>query len=139
MWQPLMAVAGTWRERLKIAVPLAAFLHDLGKANNHFQAMVRRGSESPQARRHELQSRWLASPGGPLHGWAFGGADPETVTAVLCAVVGHHLKLESLSDLEFHEYAQGTLWFLGDHTDFASTLSEGARYLVGPKIFRKPA
>lgn len=73
------------------AVPRAAFLHDLGKANDHFQAMMRGGREG-QAIRHEQLSGWLGVPGNPVGDWLFAGCDPTIRNAALLAVIGHHLK-----------------------------------------------
>lgn len=83
---------------LKATARLAAYLHDWGKANDHFQAMVRAKvpgaypqrnvQEQPQMLRHEVLSALLA--------WEFrdwlrqGEGDLETAIA---AAGGHHLKL----------------------------------------------
>ncbi|MGH2584517.1 MAG: CRISPR-associated helicase Cas3', partial [Dehalococcoidia bacterium] len=76
---------------------LAAAFHDLGKANDGFQRMVRRRGE--QAIRHEHLSALLLWRE-PLHPWLEGlrgrGVDPEIVAS---AVVSHHLKV--------HDGAQG--------------------------------
>lgn len=45
-----------WKERFYRAVLLAAFCHDLGKANDPFQSMVRGEREQRQAIRHEALS-----------------------------------------------------------------------------------
>src|SRR5688500_259427 len=48
-----------WRDRLRRIVLLAAAVHDLGKANNHFQGMIsgtRDVSVYPQGLRHEWVS-----------------------------------------------------------------------------------
>jgi CRISPR-associated protein Cas2 len=45
--------AARWRARFRAVVLSAAFCHDLGKANDQFQAMVRRRRTEIQAVRHE--------------------------------------------------------------------------------------
>ena len=46
----------TWRDHFRQTVLLAAFCHDLGKANDQFQAMVRGQRQNKQAIRHEALS-----------------------------------------------------------------------------------
>src|SRR4051812_47708729 len=50
----------SWFERLAREILLAAFLHDLGKANDHFQGMVWGTRSLPQTIRHEAISFWIA-------------------------------------------------------------------------------
>lgn len=79
------------REKLRATARLAAFLHDLGKANDHFQAVVRKLKnpiEHPQIMRHEALSVLLAWD---LKEWlATGKGD---VMSAISAAGGHHLKL----------------------------------------------
>jgi CRISPR-associated endonuclease/helicase Cas3 len=78
-------------ETLYATVRLAAFLHDLGKANDHFQAVVRHLKnpvENPQLMRHEVLSILLAWE---LKDWLSTG-DGNFLIA-LAAAGGHHLKL----------------------------------------------
>jgi CRISPR-associated endonuclease/helicase Cas3 len=78
-------------ETLLATAQLAAFLHDLGKANDHFQAVVRHLKnplENPQLMRHESLSLLLAWE---LRDWlATGKGD---VMVAIAAAGGHHLKL----------------------------------------------
>lgn len=76
---------------LRATVRLAAYLHDWGKANDHFQMVVRHKRnplESPQLIRHEVASMLLA--------WEYREwlqqSDGDFFTA-LAAAGGHHLKL----------------------------------------------
>jgi CRISPR-associated endonuclease/helicase Cas3 len=77
--------------KLRATARLAAYLHDWGKANDHFQMVVRHKRnplESPQLIRHEVASVLLA--------WEYREwlqqCDGDFLTA-LAAAGGHHLKL----------------------------------------------
>lgn len=78
-------------EELRATARLAAFLHDLGKANDHFQAVVRKlknPMDNPQLMRHEALSVMLAWE---MREWlSTGKGDFEVAIA---AAGGHHLKL----------------------------------------------
>ncbi|MCG9890800.1 MAG: CRISPR-associated helicase Cas3' [Thermosynechococcaceae cyanobacterium MS004] len=79
------------RKNLHATARLAAFLHDLGKANDHFQAVVRKlknPTEHPQLIRHEALSLLLAWE---LRDWLTTG-DGDLMIAI-AAAGGHHLKL----------------------------------------------
>jgi CRISPR-associated endonuclease/helicase Cas3 len=92
-----------WLSRLERALRVACLCHDLGKANDGFQKMVR-GDISPtqQPVRHELLSALLLSQNGSVREWALsllsnGGryADGDLLLeCVIGAVGGHHLKLD---------------------------------------------
>lgn len=89
----------TWRKELGAAVSRGAYLHDVGKANHHFQRMVRgRNRNIPQAFRHELVSMLLALEWEPLSRWIFDGCSEDVIYSALFAVAGHHLKF---NDSEF--------------------------------------
>lgn len=78
-------------ETLRATARLAAFLHDLGKANDHFQAVVRKlknPMEHPQLMRHEALSVLLSWE---LRDWLSTG-DGDLMVAI-AAAGGHHLKL----------------------------------------------
>lgn len=78
-------------ETLYSTARLAAFLHDLGKANDHFQAVVRKlknPMEHPQLMRHEALSVLLAWE---LKDWLASGKG--NLMIALAAAGGHHLKL----------------------------------------------
>lgn len=86
--------AGSYRERFRRCVLLAAAMHDLGKANDHFQGMIcgkRNVQQNPQGLRHEwvsvlllcekLRDWLLTAVGGKeidlaIVGWAIGGHHP---------------------------------------------------------------
>ncbi|HZA21175.1 MAG TPA: CRISPR-associated endonuclease Cas3'', partial [Dehalococcoidia bacterium] len=67
---------GTWQAPLAAAAVRGALLHDLGKANDHFQQMVRGQGRRPQALRHELISLWLLASCRELDGWLFRDVEP---------------------------------------------------------------
>ncbi len=93
-----------WFSRLQRTVKVACLCHDIGKANDGFQQMVR-GVLSPkqQPARHELLSALLLiDKSQPVREWALGllrqpdhGDDVEMLLdCVIGAVAGHHLKLD---------------------------------------------
>jgi CRISPR-associated endonuclease/helicase Cas3 len=93
-----------WLSRLHRAMKTACVCHDIGKANNGFQAMVR-GELSPklQPARHELLSvLLLMDRSQPVREWALSllrqseqDDDAEMLLdCVIGAVGGHHLKLD---------------------------------------------
>ncbi len=92
-----------WLERLARALPIACLCHDIGKANDGFQKMVR-GDISPKLQpiRHELLSVLLLTEEGDTRTWALellGGNEDfddaeELLQCVIAAIGGHHLKLD---------------------------------------------
>ena len=102
--QNLSLPAAFWRSRLQRAVKVACLCHDLGKANEGFQKMVRAELDPRhQPARHELLSAlMLEDQSSPVRGWALkqlSDADSEgeaemLLDCVIGAVAGHHLKLD---------------------------------------------
>ena len=116
-----------WKERFRRAVLSAAFCHDLGKANEQFQAMVRRRTQAKQAIRHEALSLLIVLRQGPIREWLSTGlAEQEDLSFLLWAAAGHHRKFPP------DEPADGTgvrlPLYLG-HLDFRDTLAVGAEWL----------
>ncbi|BFM39101.1 CRISPR-associated helicase Cas3' [Synechocystis sp. LKSZ1] len=126
---------------LRNTARLAAYLHDWGKANHHFQGMVRsqilgtsprRDLNQQQMLRHEIISVFLA--------WEFREwlqqAEGDFYTA-LVAAGGHHLKLggkEGKQNDEFGELKQSgeveiLLYF--QHSNFRGLLRYGIKSLEG--------
>jgi CRISPR-associated endonuclease/helicase Cas3 len=81
-----------WDDLHRAAVR-GALLHDLGKANHHFQRLVRHGPNPPQALRHEWISLFIVLDAPSLDRWLFREGDHLIRMATLFAAVGHHLQL----------------------------------------------
>jgi CRISPR-associated endonuclease/helicase Cas3 len=125
-------------EDLRATARLAAYLHDWGKANDHFQGMVRasipntypsRDSRKHQMIRHEIASALLAWE---CKDW-LEQADGDLLTA-LVAAGGHHLKLggkQGRSTDEFGEIRQS-----GDTKMHLYTLQKKDSKLVYHPQFR---
>lgn len=116
----------TWRAPFRRAVLSAAFCHDLGKANDQFQAMVRGQRKERQAIRHEALSLLIAQDTS-LREWLIPTSDDiASLDFVLWAAAGHHRKFPPPKP------PQGTgvrlSLFLG-HADFRQTLTVGAKWL----------
>src|SRR5262249_9123882 len=100
--------------------------HDLGKANDQFQTMVRHQRKGRQAIRHEALSLLLIQETS-LRAWlATNMGNPEMLDFLLWAAAGHHRKFPP------EEPATGTgvrLSLLLGHPDFRRTLIVGAKWL----------
>jgi CRISPR-associated endonuclease/helicase Cas3 len=95
--------ADPWLSRLERALRAACLCHDLGKANDGFQKMVRgRIPPTQQPVRHELLSALLLAQEGPVREWTLSllsdageHTDGELLLdCVIAAIGGHHLKLD---------------------------------------------
>lgn len=128
---------------LRDTVRLAAYLHDWGKANNHFQGVVRQKMpgaspqrnpmQTPQLVRHEILSLLIA--------WEFRDwlkdADGDFMTAFVAAG-GHHLKLGGKQGKATDEI--GEIRACGDdrvtlylrHPDFKGLIRLGKKQLNCP-------
>ena len=120
-----------WKKRFCQTVLLAAFCHDLGKANDQFQSMVRHNRDQKQAIRHEALS-FLIIQETALKEWLSATLEePEDLSFLLWAAAGHHRQFPP------DEPAGGTgirLSLFLQHDDFRCTLSVGAKWfgLNGP-------
>ncbi len=116
-----------WKERFRRIVLLAAFCHDLGKANEQFQMLVRHQLPHQQAFRHEAIS-FLIMQETSLKEWLSTALEePEDIHFLLWAAAGHHRKFPP------DEPAPGTgirLPLFLEHPDFRCTLAVGAKWLA---------
>lgn len=114
-----------WGERFRRIVLLAAALHDLGKANDHFQEMVRNLRQVPQGLRHEWVTQLILH--GRLHQWiAPALAVPEVDWSILqWSITGHHPKhgRESPPKGPAPNGAGSELKVLSDTPDFRACLT----------------
>ena len=89
-----------WEANLRSAVLRGALLHDIGKANDHFQVMVRGQRAVPQSLRHETVGLVMLADNPALDEWFFKGV-PECVRmSVIRSMIGHHLKFEPARSLQ---------------------------------------
>jgi CRISPR-associated endonuclease/helicase Cas3 len=130
-------------EQLRATAQLAAYLHDWGKANDHFQSVVRHQrnvQDQPQMIRHEVASVLLA--------WEFREwlqKAPGDFYTALVAAGGHHLKLGGLAGKRTDELGE----FRGksgavemhlyiNHPSFKGLLRYGVKLLGLPKKIQLP-
>lgn len=136
-------------EELRATARLAAYLHDWGKANNHFQMVVRNDlkmlepqyrrnpMEHPQMIRHEVASALLAWE---FREWLEQCPNADFMIA-LAAACGHHLKLggkQGKDTSEFGDFRDGSgetelHWYVG-HCYFRKLLRYGIRTLGLPTL-----
>ncbi len=122
--------AEIWRERLRFGVLLGCAWHDLGKANDHFQTMIRRtrGGRA-QAVRHEAMSGLLLFQ---VEGLRVGlveialARDALATLAALAAVCGHHVKFPPPHGFANDESGDARIAVPLDHDDFVATVRIGA-------------
>jgi len=117
-----------YRERFRRCVLLAAAVHDLGKANDHFQGMIcgkRNVQINPQGLRHEWVTVLMLQD---LKDWllpAVGGSEQD-FAIVEWAVAGHHPAIDHPSPPTEAPITGGCgpeIVLLTGHHDFASILS----------------
>ncbi len=86
----------TWLQPLEESLETACLVHDVGKANNYFQDMIR-GKIDLQPVRHEILSAALLLREQALFPWIVEKLGEETLEyfAVVGAISGHHLKFEN--------------------------------------------
>lgn len=115
----------TCRERFHRLVLLAAALHDLGKANDHFQAMIlgsRNMLENPQGVRHEWVTILMMQR---LRDWLMPALEGSAADFAIVewGVAGHHPAVDHSSPPQAGPDGAGTEMTLQmGHPDFAETL-----------------
>jgi len=119
-----------WHERLRLGVLLGCAWHDLGKANDHFQSMIRRARGGrTQAVRHESMSGLLLLDVGALRTGLVDVAlarDRLATLAALAAVCGHHVKFPPPRGFANDESGDAYIEVPLDHVDFVATVRIGA-------------
>lgn len=118
--------AESWFDRFRRELQVAAFLHDLGKANDHFQGMIRGTRPYPQAMRHEAVSFWIAMSSAFREWIGRALGDGPSIELVLWAIAGHHRKFpppepDDSHGSELHVYLA--------HPDFRKLLAWGGERL----------
>ncbi|WP_345323466.1 CRISPR-associated helicase Cas3' [Novipirellula rosea] len=112
-----------WQDRFRKTVLLAAAIHDLGKANNHFQRMIA-GEPQPQAIRHEWISVWLAEQPA-VKAWLLPAVNScqRCWHVAMAAVAGHHPKHDRCSP-QMAEFNSEQAKVFVEHQNFRSCLSQ---------------
>jgi CRISPR-associated endonuclease/helicase Cas3 len=109
-----------WWERLSQSSQLGFWLHDIGKANEHFHLMVEGSRELVQLLRHEVISVLLATRE-PIRSWlSDSGYDEQLLYPALWSVAGHHRKFCKTIRPAVTSRAEVYV----DHRDFHAILSE---------------
>jgi CRISPR-associated endonuclease/helicase Cas3 len=146
-WIPQFGLSCSFEE-LRATARLAAYLHDWGKANDHFQMVVRNDLKTldskyrrnpmqhPQMIRHEVASALLAWD---FREWLQQCPNADFMTA-LAAAGGHHLKLggkQGKDTSEFGDFRDGSgetgiHWYVG-HPYFKKLIRYGIRTLGLPR------
>ncbi len=123
-----------WMPHLLASLPRGAWLHDLGKANQHFQRMIRApGADVVQAIRHEQVSVWLLLTQPDLESWLFNGCDEVARFAAVAATANHHVKFEGLADLRPRRSDELSVTVLTGHSDVRDACTRASRLLgLGP-------
>ena len=121
------------------AVRLAAAIHDLGKANDHFQAAVRGEHSHVQGLRHEWVGYLLLTLS-DLREWLSSHLEmPELFFLALWAMTGHHPAYGRLAPREPPSGALPQIEVLCEHPDFLAALTVIEERLGLPQAPRIPA
>lgn len=128
-----------WLNALHRTSLAAAALHDLGKGNDQFQAMVRKQLDTKQAIRHEVIGTLLVRHDRGLRAWLFKDLTPQEQDYAIAAVIGHHLQAEPQCWFPRDGSSGTELYVLTEHTDFVAALNLVARKLglTNPPVVSK--
>ncbi len=110
-----------WRTLFRAALLRAAGIHDIGKANDQFQSLVR-GTHTVQALRHEAVALAILGAFPQLDGWLFAGLDPQIRLATLRSVAGHHLKFDLKDSFQPRATGSALMHVYAAHPDFHRSL-----------------
>jgi len=130
---------------LKATTLKAAYLHDWGKANDHYQRMVYQSSEEginsfygkkrlPQAIRHEIISAIIALTIPEVKEWL--ERSPGDLTMAVWGAMSHHVKTREFPPKARDKADDRMIVYLG-HKDFTSLLRMGHRLLGLPASIPK--
>lgn len=129
----LCHIVGVSKECQRVA-ELAAFLHDLGKANDHFQSAVRHQTDAKQILRHEFVSgviAWYLKP------WLMQSYSEQEYAAALVAAASHHLKLNQ--EDRFGELRDRmSFYLLTEHKDFKKLTNWWSKWNQQPTLMTYP-
>jgi CRISPR-associated endonuclease/helicase Cas3 len=116
-----------WFDRFRREIRVAALLHDLGKANSHFQGMVQSpGRSRLQGLRHEAVS-FLIARLPEVRAWVGPRlSGPHSIELMLWALAGHHRKFPPPDPPVGAEPAMKVYL---SHPDFRAALALGTRDL----------
>jgi CRISPR-associated endonuclease/helicase Cas3 len=122
-----------WSGRLRRVVLFAAALHDLGKANDHFQEAVRRQRSQAQGLRHEWVSYWLLETT-CLREWVSTAFEESVdLQIMLWAISGHHPRDDRPTPPRQVEGGGSKLVVLLGHQDYRDALAWiGAEFGLDP-------
>ena len=116
--------AEVWRQRFSRIILTAATIHDLGKANDHFQDMLQHRRRKPQGLRHEWVTYSILQET-ELRDWSRAIFDePADWYIMLWAITGHHPAYSRASPPDEAPAGAGSeMQVLLGHPDFRSCLN----------------
>lgn len=112
----------TYAPLVRRAAPTAVAAHDMGKAAELFQKLLRRTFHGPMPLPHEVISLLIILREPKLQRWLFPEENPVLEAAVLWAVAGHHLRFDGQAvELRAAQTARITVYT--GHPDFRKLLA----------------
>jgi len=121
-----------WESDLREAVTAALAIHDLGKANQQFQRLVRHQHKGlRQAMRHEVIGLYWILQNESFQVWLLPYEEMRMRNAVLCSLAGHHTKYDG-----FNLISEGSgdrfIHVFAGHKDIKRVLSDTLGLLARP-------